>query len=48
LVFFLKLSKAGYGRLDEIEKWDSRKVLQALYYENFLADYQDTYLERNK
>jgi len=44
----LQLSKAGYGHVDDIEKWDARKTLQALYYENFRVDYEAAYMELNK
>lgn len=43
-----RLAKAGYGTVDEIENWDARKVLQALHYENFVADMSDAYMELNK
>jgi hypothetical protein len=43
-----RLSKAGYGSVDEIEKWNARKVLQALYYEEFCYDYENAYLELSK
>jgi hypothetical protein len=42
------LAKAGYGSVNEIEQWDARRVLQALYYEEFLSDYESTYVELNK
>jgi len=47
LIFF-RLSKAGYGSVNEIEKWDARKVLQALAYEVFCSDYEAAWLELNK
>lgn len=48
LLIFFRLSKVGYGSVNEIEGWDVRKVLQALSYEKFTADYEDAYIELNK
>lgn len=48
LLLFFKLSKAGYGTVDELEKWNARKVLQALAYENFCDEYETTFMELNK
>jgi hypothetical protein len=47
LIYF-RLSKEGYGSVNEIENWDARKVLQALNYEKFASDYEFAYLELNK
>jgi len=47
LIYF-KLSKAGYGTVNEIEQWDARRVLQAIHYEKFLSDYEDAYMDLNK
>jgi hypothetical protein len=47
LIYF-RLSKAGYGHVDDIEKWDARKVLQALNYEKFVYDYESAFVELNK
>jgi hypothetical protein len=48
LLIFFRLSKAGYGSVNEIEQWSVRKVLQCLCYEKFCSDYEDTYIELNK
>lgn len=48
LLIYFKLSKAGYGSVNEIEKWDVRKVLQALNYEKFVSDYEHAHMEVNK
>lgn len=48
LLIFLQLAKAGYGSVDEVEKWDARKVCQALAYINFCSDYESAALELNK
>lgn len=48
LLYFFKLSKAGYGPVSEIKEWDCRTVIQALHYENFISDYENAYLELNK
>lgn len=47
LIYF-RLSKAGYGSVNEIENWDVKKVLHALVYESFIDDYEHAYLELNK
>lgn len=44
----MRLVKAGYGSLKEVEEFDVRKVIQILHYENFLHDYELAYLEINK
>lgn len=48
LLIMFKLSKAGYGSISQIEKWDARKVIQALNYEKFISDYESAYIEINK
>lgn len=40
LLVYFKLSKAGYGSVNEIEQWDARRVLQALSYEKFCGEYE--------
>jgi hypothetical protein len=40
--------KAGYGTLREVEEMNARTVLQALYYESFISDYESAYMEMNK
>lgn len=47
-MIYYKLSKTGYGSVNEIENWDARKVLQALHYESFCYDYETAYIEINK
>jgi hypothetical protein len=47
LIFF-RLSKAGYGSVNEIENWDVRRVLQALHYEKFISDFENAYIDLNK
>ncbi len=44
----LKLSKAGYGRPDEIMLMNSEVVMSAIEYESFLQDYERAFLELNK
>jgi hypothetical protein len=41
----MRLVKAGYGSLVEVQQFDARTVLQALNYEKFLAEYESAYLE---
>lgn len=48
LLILFRLSKAGYGSVNEIEEWDTRTVLQALYYEQFCDEYETAYLEINR
>ena len=48
LLYLFKLVKAGYGDIEVVKRMDSREVLQALAYEKFLGDYQETYMELNK
>lgn len=48
LVVIFKLVKAGYGDIEVVKRMNSREVLQALSYEQFLSDYQSTYMELNK
>lgn len=33
--------------MSEIEKWDARKVLQAIHYDNFCSEYEEAYVELN-
>lgn len=47
LIFF-KLSKSGYGSVNEIAEWDTRRVLQCLAYEKFTNDFEEAYLQINK
>ena len=48
LLIYFRLVKLGYGNLEEVKKMDSREVLQALFYEKFIHDYEEAYLELNK
>lgn len=45
---YFRLSKAGYGTVAEIKEWNAREVLQAIHYEEFQADYENTYVEMNR
>lgn len=47
-MIYFRLSKAGYGTVNEIEEWEARKVLQAIHYEGFCYDYEAAYIEVNK
>lgn len=44
----LRLSKAGYGRPDDVLNMRSDLVVLAIEYERFQNDYQATYIELNK
>lgn len=49
MVMFCRLVKAGYGTLHQVRhEMNAREVIQALYYEIFLGDYTDAYVELNK
>lgn len=48
LLYHLRLSKAGYGSVNEIETWDARKVLQTFHYEQFCDKYERAYLDMNR
>lgn len=39
------IAESGYGHLDDIEKWDARKVLQTIYRIEFLDNYSAAYLK---
>lgn len=47
-LYALRLSKAGYGSVREIEGWDARRVLQALAYESYLDDYEQAWIDINR
>jgi len=40
--------KAGYGNFFEVQNMTAREVMQALYYEKFLTDYEQAFFELNK
>jgi len=40
--------KGGYGNFFEVQQLTAEEVLQAFYYEKFLADYEEEYIELNK
>jgi len=40
--------KAGYGNFFEVQQMTAREVIQALNYEDFLSEYERTFLELNK
>ena len=44
----LRLSKAGYGRPDEILNMQSSLVMDAIEYEGFLHDYEEESIELNR
>lgn len=48
LVYYLRLVKAGYGSMEDVKNMNAREVLQALYYEKFLSDYEAAYMELHK
>lgn len=49
LMIYFRLVKGGYAAsVGEAKQFDARTVLQALYYENFLVDFERAYIELNK
>lgn len=48
MIIYMRLVKAGYGSLREVMEFNAIIVLQALYYEKFVSDYERAYLEVNK
>jgi len=44
----MRLSKAGYGKVVEIEEMPVDIVLDLLAYDSFTSDYEAEYLEINK
>ncbi len=48
IVIALKLSRAGYGRPDEILKMPTDIVLAALNYEQFVNEYEAEFIELNR
>lgn len=47
LLIFIRLSKAGYGTIEDIKRMNAREVIQAMAYENYLSDYQEAMLENS-
>ena len=45
LLIHLKLVKAGYGSFKDVIELNARVVLQALYYDKFLSDYESASLK---
>lgn len=49
LLIFFKLCKSGYANsISDAKTLTAREVLEALNYEQFICDYEDTYMELNK
>lgn len=49
LVLYFRLCKGGYASsVPEAMELDARTVLQALSYERFLSDYEQTYMDLNR
>lgn len=49
LLVYFRLCKEGYAAsISDAMTLDSRTVLQALHYENFLSDYERAFAELNK
>ena len=43
-----RLTKLGFGNFKEVTELDSRVVIQALHYEDFISDYEYAYMEIEK
>ena len=48
LIIYFRLVKMGMGDFFTVQKMSAREVVQALYYEQFLSDYEAAYLELNR
>ena len=48
MLIHFRLVKAGYGSYEEVKKMNAREVLQAINYEKFCVDYENSYLEINR
>ena len=48
LIIYFRLVKMGMGDFFTVQKMTAREVVQALYYEQFLSDYEAAYIELNK
>lgn len=44
----MKLSKAGYGSLNEVMEMDARKIIQLINYEQYCSDYESAWMELNR
>lgn len=44
----MRLVKLGYGTLIQVREMNAREVLQALHYEDFLAEYEAAFYDLNK
>ena len=44
----VRLAKSGYGSLNEVEQWDSEKVLTLLEYEGFIKTLDEAFHDLNK
>ena len=44
----MKLSKAGYGSVNEVMEWSAGKVITAVEYEDFLGRFEDSFMDMNK
>jgi hypothetical protein len=40
--------KSGYGTLAEVKKMNSREVTQAIHFEKFVSDYENSYIQINR
>lgn len=47
-LFACRLSKEGYGTVEQIEEMRADRVIDLLEYSNFLGDYEATSHELNK
>ena len=48
LLTMFRLVKAGYGTWEEVNRMNAREVLQALFYEKYLSDYEGAYYDRSQ
>ena len=48
LTTYFMLAEAGYGTVEEVRRWDSRMVQQALWRLKYKSDYDRASFELNK
>lgn len=48
MIILFRLVKSGYGSFEEVSRMSAREVIQAVHYENFISDYESSYMEINR
>lgn len=47
MIILFRLVKSGYGSFEEVSRMNAREIIQAVHYENFVSDYESSYVELN-